>query len=195
MTGVTDACLQTFRQIALGIDRRLPAFRGSQRQLGRILAESTPHERLDETIFDIVNQLNRGSVLITAVSERERAAGLNLVAGKRAKASTAYASALKYLHVGRSLLSEETWGRNYELVFSIESVMAECELLAAEMLAAESRLAMLAQRARGGHDFAVVTRLQLTLYTALDRSDRAIEVFLDYLRRTGTDWSQPSYSR
>jgi predicted ATPase/signal transduction histidine kinase/GAF domain-containing protein len=158
--------------------------------IGRILAESTPHERLEETIFDIVTQLNRGSVLITAVSERERAAGLNLIAGRRAKASTAYASALKYLDAGRSLLSEETWERNYDLIFSIESLMAECELLTAEMVAAESRLTMLAQRARSRHDFAVVTRLQLTLYTTLDRSDRAIEVFLDYLRRNGTDWSQ-----
>jgi PAS domain S-box-containing protein len=158
--------------------------------IGRILAESTPHERLDETIFDIVNQLNRGSVLITAVSERERAASLNLIAGKRAKASTAYASALKYLYAGRSLLSEETWERNYDLIFSIESFMAECEVFTAEMVAAESRLTMLAQRARSGHDFAVVTRLRLTLYTALDRSDRAIEVFLDYLRRNGTTWSQ-----
>jgi PAS domain S-box-containing protein len=157
--------------------------------IGRILAESTPRERLDETIFDIVNQLNRGSILIAAVSERERAAGLNLTAGKRAKASTAYTSALKYLQAGRSLLSEETWERNYDLIFSIESLMAECELLTVEMVAAESRLTMLAQRARGRHDFAVVTRLQLTLYTTLDRSDRAIEVFLDYLRRHGTDWS------
>ena len=57
------------------------------------------------------------------------------------------------------------------------------------MVAAESRLTMLAQRARSRHDFAVVTRLQITLYTTLDRSDRAIEVFLDYLRRNGTDWS------
>ena len=158
--------------------------------IGRILVESTPHERLDETIFDIVNQLNRGSVLITAVRERERAAGLNLIAGKRARASTAYESALKYLQAGRSLLSEETWERNYDLIFSIESLMAECELLTVEMVAAESRLTMLALRARGRHDFAVVTRLWLTLYTTLDRSGPAIEVFLDYLRRNGTDWSQ-----
>jgi PAS domain S-box-containing protein len=158
--------------------------------IGRILAENTPHERLDETVFDIVNQLNRGSVLITAFSERERAAGLNLIAGKRAKASTAYTSALKYLYTGRSLLSAETWERHYDLIFSIESLLAECELLTGEMVAAESRLTMLALRARSRHDFAVATRLQLTLYTTLDRSDRAIKVFLDYLRRNGTDWSQ-----
>ena len=159
-------------------------------RIGRILTESTPQERLEEAIFDIVNQLNRGSRLITDAGERERAAALNLIAGKRAKASTAYASALKYLHAGRSLLSEEAWERNYDLIFSIESLIAECELLTADMVAAEGRLTMLAQRARSRHDFAVVTRLQVTLYTTLDRSDRAIDVFLDYLRRNGTDWSR-----
>jgi PAS domain S-box-containing protein len=158
-------------------------------RIGRILAESTPQGRLEEAIFDIVNQLNRGSRLITDVGERERTADLNLIAGKRAKASTAYASALKYLQAGRSLLSEEAWEHNYDLIFSIESLIAECELLTANMAAAEGRLTMLARRARTRHDFAVVARLQVTLYTTLDRSDRAIEVFLDYLRRNGTDWS------
>ena len=39
-----------------------------------------------------------------------------------------------------------------------------------------------------GH-IAVVTRLRLTLYQTIDRSDRAVEVCLEYLRRGGTDWS------
>jgi PAS domain S-box-containing protein len=159
-------------------------------RIGRILTESTPQERLDEAIFDIVNQLNRGSRLITDVGERERTADLNLLAGKRAKASAAYASALKYLHAGRSLLGEEAWEHNYDLIFSLESLIAECELLTADMAAAEGRLTMLAQRAKSRHDGAVVTRLQLTLYTTLDRSDLAIDVFLDYLRRNGTNWSR-----
>ncbi len=159
-------------------------------RIGRILMDSIPQERLEEAIFDIVNQLNRGLDLIADGGERERAARLNLIAGKRAKASTAYASALKYLHAGRSLLGEEAWNRNDDLIFSIESLIAECELLTADMAAAEERLTMLAKRARGRHDSAVVTRLQVTLYTTMDRSDLAIEVFLDYLRRTGTDWSR-----
>ena len=34
-----------------------------------------------------------------------------------------------------------------------------------------------------------MTRLRLTLYTTLDRSDLAVDVFLDWLRRDGTSWS------
>ena len=68
-------------------------------------------------------------------------------------------------------MTETTWEQNYDLIFSIECLTAECELLTAEMVAAEKRLAMLSQRAKTRHDFAVVTRLRLTLYTTLDRSE------------------------
>jgi len=157
-------------------------------RIGRLLAERTPPEKLEEGIFEIVNQLNRGSDLITSTAERDRLAELNLVAGKRAKLSTAYASALKYLTVGRELLTDETWQRNYDLVFSIECLLAECELLTGNLLRAEDRLSKLAQRAKSSHEMAVVTRLRLTVYTALDRSDRGVEVCLEYLRRDGGRW-------
>lgn len=159
-------------------------------RIGTLLAEHTPPEKLEEAIFEIVNQLNRGSHLITSVKERERIAELNLIAGRRAKISTAYAAALKYLSAGRAVLTDATWELNYEVIFSIEYLMAECELLTADMVSSETRLSMLAQRARNKHDFALVTRLRLTLYTALDQSDLCVDVFLEYLRRGGTVWSR-----
>ena len=67
--------------------------------------------------------------------------------------------------------------------------MAECELLITEMLAAETRLAQLAERARSRHDYCVATRLRLTL-SNLDQSDRGLDVFLEWLRRDGIDWSR-----
>ena len=158
-------------------------------RIGRLLAKNSASGLRGEAIFEIVNQLNRGLPLITSAQERERVAGLDLIAAERAKASTAYASALKYLEAGRSLLAEVNWEISHDLIFAIECLMAECELLGAEMGAAEERLAMVKRHARSHHDFAVVTRMQLTLYTTLDRSEQAIEVFLDYLRRSGTDWS------
>jgi len=52
----------------------------------------------------VVSQLNRGIGLVESQDEKERIAELNLLAGQRAKAATAYASALTYLAVGRGLL-------------------------------------------------------------------------------------------
>jgi PAS domain S-box-containing protein len=157
--------------------------------IGMLLAEHTPAAKREEAVFEIVNQLNRGAHLIVSDEDRERIAELNLVAGRRAKVSTAYASALKYLHAGRALLTEASWEGNYALLFAIEYLMAECELLTADMDAAENRLMTLAQRATNRHDFCVVTRLRLTLYTTLDRSDRSVDIFLDWLHREGTVWS------
>src|SRR5262245_45634532 len=158
-------------------------------RIGRLLASRTAPAEIEEKIFEIVNQLNRGSHLITSAEERARVAELNLIAGRRAKMSTAYASALSYLTAGRALLTEESWDHNYELIFDIEYLMAQCELLTAQMAAAEDRLSMLAQRARSAHHVAIVARLRITLYTALDRNDRAVEVCLEFLRSRGTDWS------
>src|SRR5262249_7363012 len=82
----------------------------------------------------------------------------------------------------------QTWFEHYDLIFSIECLLAECELLTANMAAAEDRLSKLVQRAKSKHDIAVVTRLRLTVYTALDRSDRGVEVCLECLRRDGNTW-------
>jgi len=158
-------------------------------RIGMLMASQTPPDRLEEEIFEIANQLNRGSHLIRSTAERERIAELNLVASRRAKMSTAYASALSYLHAGRRLLTDETWDRNYDLIFSIEYLLASCELLTADMAAAEARLSMLAERAKTAHDIAVVTRLRLTLYDLLGRSDRGVEVFIEYQKGHGKDWS------
>src|SRR6202023_2251157 len=116
-------------------------------------------------------------------------AELNLVAGKRAKTSTAYASALTYLAAGRALLTEDSWEQQHDLTFSIEYHRAECELLTADLAVAEERLTMLSRRARNLVDIAAVACLRLTLYTTLDRSDRGVEVCLEYLQRGGVHWS------
>ena len=79
-------------------------------RIGRLLAAHTPAERREEAIFEIVNQLNRGAALIALPDEREQLAEFNLIAGQRAKATTAYASALTYLATGAALLTEELVG-------------------------------------------------------------------------------------
>jgi predicted ATPase/signal transduction histidine kinase len=158
-------------------------------RIGRLIVSNIASDTLEERIFEIVNQFNRGSHLIAPIEERERIAELNLIAARRAKMSTAYASAVTYLRAGRGLLTDDTRSRNHGLVFSIEYLLAECEMLTEELDAAETRLSGLAERAKGTHDIWLVARLRMTLYEAMNRSDRAVEVFVEYRRRRGEDWS------
>ena len=157
--------------------------------IGRLLLAHTVAEKREEAIFEIVNQLNRGAALITAQEEREQLAELNLIAGRRAKASTAYASALTYLVAGAALLAEDCWDRRHELTFALELHRAECEFLTGVLAEAEQRLEVLSTRATNTVKRAAVACLRVDLYTTLDQSSRAIAVGLDYLRQLAIDWS------
>ena len=158
-------------------------------RIGRLLAAHTPPEKWEELIFDIVNQLNRGAALITSRDERLQLVELNLLAGTRAKASTAYASALSYLVAGGALLPGDPWEGPHDLVFKLELNRGECEFLTGALAQAEQRLAALSARAATTVERASVTCLRVDLYTTLDQGSRAIAVGLDYLRHLGIDWS------
>jgi PAS domain S-box-containing protein len=157
--------------------------------IGRRLTEHTPPEAVEESVFEIVGQLNRGAALISSRKERERLAELNLIAGRRAKSSSAYASALIYLIAGASLLPEDAWKRRHDLAFALELNWAECEFLTGALAEAEARLAELADRAGTPPELATLTRLRVDLFMTLGRSDRAVGVGLESLRRFGVAWS------
>ncbi|GLR84067.1 trifunctional serine/threonine-protein kinase/ATP-binding protein/sensor histidine kinase [Bradyrhizobium iriomotense] len=162
-------------------------------RIGRLLASHIPPSEREEGIFEIVNQLNRGAALISSRGEKEQLAEFNLIAGKRAKASTAYVSALRYFVAGTALLEDDGWEYRQDLKFALEMQRAECEFLTGEYALAEKHLLALLGRAATVVDRAAVTRLRLALYLTLDRPDRAIEVGLEYLRHVGIEWSpQPS---
>jgi PAS domain S-box-containing protein len=159
--------------------------------IGRQLAFGLQPEALAERVFEVVSQLNRGSELVESQAERERIAELNLMAGQRAKAASAYAAALTYLGAATALLPPDRWERRYPLSFAIELAHAECEFLTGDPAQADTRLAELAQRAVDLVDLAAVTCLRGQIFMTLGRLDRCIEVCLDHLRRVGITWSIP----
>jgi PAS domain S-box-containing protein len=156
-------------------------------RIGRLIAAATPPDKLEERIFEIVNQLNRGVRLVASDEERLHIAELNLIAARRARASTAYRSALVHLEAGEALLSEEQWGSHYSLRFPLALHRAECEFLTGDFDAAEERLSNLRERAIGSTDLAAVACLRITLYTT-GRPERAVKVGLEELRTFGIEW-------
>lgn len=158
------------------------------RKIGMRILEHTPQERLEESIFEIVNQLNRGP-LITEYIERDQLAELNLIAGKRAKEAAAYTSALIYLNTGSNLLVEEDWERRHELKFALEMNLSECEYLTGQLLNADERLTALSNHATGLVEQSIVACLRTDVCTTLDMSGCAIAICLEYLEHVGIKWS------
>jgi PAS domain S-box-containing protein len=157
--------------------------------IGRLLLAHTPPDELAENIFEIVGQSNRGAALMTAPAEQVHLAELNLLAGRRAKAATAYASALVFFSTGCGLLPHDCWDSRYALTFALELGRAECETLSGRTAMAEERLAMLARRAAGLVDAAAVASAQIALQAMLDRPDRSVAAVIDYLRHLDIEWS------
>jgi predicted ATPase/signal transduction histidine kinase len=158
-------------------------------RIGRALALRRDAAEVEDGIFEIANQFNRGTALLDSPAERRQVSQLNLMAGRRAKNATAYASALNYLIAGYALLPTDSWQHQYRLTFDIEFAQAECEFLTGEFVAAEHRLTALAARAANILDRAAVTRLRVVLYASLNRPEAAIGVGLECVRHAGTEWS------
>ena len=158
-------------------------------RIGRLLLQHIPQDKREEAIFEIVSQFEQGVALIASLEEREKIAELNLVAGKRARAAAAYASALKYFVAGTTLVAEDCWERRHDLILQLEIHRAECEFLIGDLNAAADRLTTLSSRAAGTVEQSAVECLRVDLYHTLYQPDRAIAVFLDYLKKQGIEWS------
>jgi predicted ATPase/signal transduction histidine kinase len=154
-------------------------------QIGRLLASRMAPEEIEETIFDIVNHLNRGATLITMQEERERVVTLNLRAGKRAMSSTAYGSARNYLAQAAGLLSSDAWTRHYAETLDLYLAFSECEYLVGNFAAADALFDRILGRAYSNLDRAKVYSLRMKLYQVAGKYDDSFAVALDALRDFG----------
>ncbi|MEG4801523.1 AAA family ATPase [Microcoleus sp. ARI1-B5] len=102
-------------------------------KIGQLLLNNTTEQERKDNIFALVNQLNFGTDLLTNQSEKDELAELNLIAGQKAKAATAYEVAVNYLNVGIELLSQDSWEIRYELTFDFYLEVAEAEYLNANL--------------------------------------------------------------
>lgn len=98
-------------------------------QIGQLLLQNIHSTKQEEHLFEIVNHLNGGLQLLTQLNEQQQVAHLNLQAGRKAKGSTAYATASQYLAIAMQLLSNDSWIQQYELTFAIYKERSQVEYL------------------------------------------------------------------
>jgi len=157
--------------------------------IGRLLASRTPPEELEEKIFEIVNQLNRGAALLIDRDEKTQVATLDLRAGRKAKAAAAYASASVYLAAGIALLDEGDWSSQYDLMFSLWLERADCEFLSGNFDEAEGLISELLSRSASKVDQAAAYRVKIDLHVMKSENTEAVDSALKCLRLFGIDMS------
>jgi PAS domain S-box-containing protein len=156
-------------------------------QIGRLLMSRMSANELTENIFDVINHLNRGAALVNELNEKCCVAELNLRAGKKAKASTAFAAACTYFSAGMALVDREDWEGSYELVFSLWLLRAECEFLCGNFEDAANLISELIERAASKTDKAAAYRLRIDLHVMKSAYQEAVGSAHECLRLFGIE--------
>jgi predicted ATPase len=162
-------------------------------RIGRVLLA----DDLAEHLFDVANQFNRGAALLVDRDEKAQVATIDLRAGRKAKASAAFASACTYFAAGMALLDEGDWFTQYELAFSLWLERAECEYLSGNYDEAEELISELLARGASRIDKATAYRLKIDLHVARSDYSRAVDSALTGLKLFGIDlpahptWNDP----
>jgi predicted ATPase len=154
-------------------------------QVGRLLLVQWDRAGAPEQVFDIVRHLNIASTRITDPAERLDLARLNLLAGQRAKSSTAYAAALGYFQTGVALLHNVPWEAHYPLLFALHCEAAQCEYLCGDFDRAERAFDWLLGQARSRLDQATIFTLKILQYEHTSRYTDAIRTGRDGLALFG----------
>jgi predicted ATPase/signal transduction histidine kinase/tRNA A-37 threonylcarbamoyl transferase component Bud32 len=154
-------------------------------QIGRLLLANTPSEGLEEQPFEIVGHLNNGAVLVDNQTERDEIAKLNLWAGQKAKAATAYGAAVKYLNAGRECLALDSWQTQYELTLNLYMETVESFYLNTNYEPAKKLSEVVLQQAKTVLEKVKVYEVQMQIYLAQLQQTKTVETGLQALEMLG----------
>jgi predicted ATPase len=156
-------------------------------QIGRNLLEKTSSEQRSDRLFEIIDHLNQGLELVTARSERTKIARLNLMAGQKAKAATAYEAAFRYFTTGLQLLNSESWQREYDLTLALYSEAAEAAYLQGRFDEMEQLVEVVLNRAKTVVDKVQVYDSRIQRYLSQGNLKEALKTGLEVLKLLGID--------
>ncbi|MEH2360511.1 hybrid sensor histidine kinase/response regulator [Nostoc sp.] len=164
-------------------------------KIGELLLKHTSKTDIEDNIFEIVNQLNIGAEFITQQPQKDRLVQLNLIAGQKAKAATAYESAVKYLNVGLGLLITDSWECHYDLTLNLYVETAAVEFLNTNFERAEMLSDVVLSQAKTLLDRVQVYETKMQFYIAKNQMQAALNTGLQVLKMLGLPLSDKPPTR
>jgi len=154
-------------------------------KIGRMLLTGLSLEERQAAPFEVLDNLNAGAALMTAPTEHEEIARLNLAAGRRARDSAAYDAALGYFRSGMDVLAPSAWRERYELAFDLHLECFECAYVTGHMDDANQLFLQVLANAKTRIDKSKAYYTKILLSTALDTSEEAIGMGIEALQLFG----------
>ncbi|MEH1791061.1 MAG: AAA family ATPase [Nostoc sp.] len=158
-------------------------------KIGQLLLNNAPVTEQNENLFEIVNQLNIGKSLIIEPSQQIELAQLNLNAGQKARAATAYAAAFEYSTTGIALLNqnleESCWETHYNLTLALYELATETAYLNGDFQKMEQWANIVMQQAKTAVDKMKVYAVKIQAYMAQVKKLEAVQIGLEALELLG----------
>ncbi|NEQ40980.1 MAG: AAA family ATPase [Okeania sp. SIO3I5] len=162
--------------------------------IGKLLLEKTSNDQQENKLFDIVNHLNIGIELVTSPRERYALVLLNLRASQKAKTSTAYIAASRYLAIAMDLLPENSWEIQYDLTLKLHEERAEIEDLKGDFTASRKYIEAIIAFAKKDLEKARIYKLLIVQYAATADFEASIQAGMTGLKLLGIDFPQQNLS-
>ncbi len=156
-------------------------------QIGEIMLQNDTVPNTGERLFFIVNHLNLGKGRISKLPDKKELARLNLKAGRRAKQSTAYDSALRYFRTASDLLGNAPWDIDHDLAMNLYSELVECSSLCGYFDEAEVLSDKMLEHARTRMEEADAYNLKVNFHTIQGDVGKAVYTGLEGLNRFGVN--------
>lgn len=160
---------------------------GIHLKLGRALFVMTEKKGLEEEIFTIIGHLNFGWTSIESDSERLELAAMNLTAGRKAKAASAYADAKAYIEIGLGLLPTNPWQDHYDMTLSLHTENTELAYLTGRFDEVMISAALVHTNARRNLDRAPVYMTQIEAATSRSQFAEGLDLGLSALKDLGVN--------
>lgn len=151
-------------------------------QISRRMLSCFSPKKIEKQIFEVVDQISHCAHLLTDADEKERNAGLYLIAAEKAKAAAAYKAAAYYAIQGWKLLSEQRWKTQYDLTFSLSLVGARSFLADGNVEQAEMILGSMLTNVQSRAHQAATKQVQIQILAAKGKSENALLAALELLR-------------
>lgn len=159
-------------------------------RIGQLLLRDTPPQDRDQKIFNIVNQLNQGRILIDQQAQLYELSQLNLEAGKKAKASAAYQSAFNYLQIGIELLEEDSWQTQHDFTHRLYEETCETAFLNCDFEQMEQLAEIVLERSPILLERVPVYKVKILAYMAQSQFFKAIDTALQVLNLLGVNFPE-----
>jgi PAS domain S-box-containing protein len=167
-------------------------------KIGRLLLASLPPEQLAEKLFEVVGDLNAGSLFVKDTEEQLKFLELNLTAARKAYAATAYRAALGFYRAANRFLEmpglAAHLGRDRdELRLQLFKERAGCEFLEGNLTEAEACVQKAVTHAGSAIEKAAALSILIVQYTLLARYPEAIAAGRQALAALGLSLPENDY--